>query len=127
MMSFPRVYLPSAHAGPQSWNLFAHQPYFLHRLLTFMALPSAAQSNPVSALPSPTTVPGDTNYELLGCYNELPPSTSGIAFGATGTYVSPTLPSDNAFTIPLCLEGCGLATAPNVSGRYIYAAIGASR
>jgi hypothetical protein len=96
-------------------------------ILTYLILPVIAQSNTTSVSPSPTSVPGNTNYDLLGCYNELPPNSSDIALGATGTYMSPLFSSSNALTVPLCLEGCGVASTANRAGRYIYAAVENSR
>jgi hypothetical protein len=102
-------------------------PVHFISILTYLALPVIAQTNTTPASPSPTSVAGNNNYELLGCYNELPPNSSGIALGTTGTYSSPIFASNNALTVPLCLEGCGIATTANGAGRYIYAAVENSR
>jgi hypothetical protein len=96
---------------------------FFLSILTYMALLVTAQTNITRTSPSPRIVPGNTNYELLGCYNELPPNSSGIALGVRGTYMSPIFGSNYTSTVPLCLEGCGVANATNSSVHYIYAAV----
>lgn len=82
-----------------------------------------AQTDITPAITVPTTVSGDSNYELLGCYNDLPPSLNGIIPGALGSYISPVFASNEALTVPLCLEGCRVASMPNGGGHYMYAGV----
>jgi hypothetical protein len=97
-----------------------------------MAIPAIAQATTISAtpidtstIPNPTVtlVTGDAEWELLGCYNELASYSSSRALGLTGLYISPILSSPDALTVPLCLEGCRVALAPNGAGSYQYAAV----
>jgi hypothetical protein len=75
-----------------------------------------------STNPTVTLVSGDADWELVGCYNELPASASGRALGLNGSYISPILSSPDALTVALCLEGCRAALSPN-GGAYTYAGV----
>ncbi|KAH9224972.1 hypothetical protein DL95DRAFT_400264 [Leptodontidium sp. 2 PMI_412] len=76
---------------------------------------------------SPTPVPGDDTFLLIGCFNEPPAISSTRALGATGSYLTPIFASQDALTVPLCLEACGVALAPNSTGPYTYAGVENSR
>ncbi|KAH7308784.1 hypothetical protein BKA65DRAFT_414926, partial [Rhexocercosporidium sp. MPI-PUGE-AT-0058] len=76
---------------------------------------------------SPTPVPGDDTFVLIGCFNEPPSLSSTRALGATGDYLTPIFASQDALTVPLCLEACGVALAPNSTGPYTYASVEKSR
>ena len=110
-----------------------HHSYFMYLslLLTCMAIPITAQTTNSSTTPTDasialnptvTLVSGDADWELVGCYNELPASASGRALGLNGSYISPILSSPDALTVALCLEGCRVALSPN-GGAYVYAAV----
>ncbi|KAL3418810.1 WSC domain-containing protein [Phlyctema vagabunda] len=73
----------------------------------------------------PTTLSsGNGRYLLRGCYNEIPPGTSGLALGQDGSFYSPIFPSaDDYLTVNRCLEGCGAGIAPNKALGYKYAAL----
>lgn len=85
-------------------------------LLTYMAHSTTARSTSTSVLPPPTPFPRDSNFTLLGCYDEA------AAISAAGTYVN-TPPSSDTITIPLCLKACSTSTVPNTSEPYLYAAV----
>lgn len=81
----------------------------------------------IAAETSPTPVLGDDTFILIGCFNEPPAISSTRALGATGSYLTPTFATQDSLTVPLCLDTCGVALAPNTSGPYIYAAVENSR
>jgi hypothetical protein len=110
-----------------------HHSYLtcLSLLLTCMAIPIIAQttststtSTDASTAPNPTVtlVSGDADWELVGCYNELPAGASGRALGLNGSYISPILSSPDALTVALCLEGCRVALSSN-GAEYTYAGV----
>ncbi|CAG8978676.1 hypothetical protein HYALB_00004658 [Hymenoscyphus albidus] len=76
---------------------------------------------------APTPVSAAFDYDILGCYNELGPEAGGRAVGLSGQYISPAQVVPEAMTVPLCLEYCHEALAPDGSGQYKYAALENSR
>jgi hypothetical protein len=92
--------------------------------ITILGVSTTPSPNLPAPIPSlPTLVTGDSGYQLLGCYNELASYATERALGVTGSYISPIFASTDALTVPLCLEGCAAAQAPDGSGQYIYAAV----
>ena len=110
-----------------------HHSYltYLGLLLTCMVIPIIAQTTSTSTTPTDastapnptvTLVSGDADWELVGCYNELPASASGRALGLNDSYISPILSSPDALTVAICLEGCRVALSSN-GAEYTYAGV----
>ena len=101
-------------------------PFHLGSILALIySIPlTTAQSTPT---PTVFPYPGNSQYQLLGCYNELPPEASARALGASGTYFTPAIASPDDLTVQLCLEGCSAALTPTESDGYNYACVENSR
>jgi hypothetical protein len=91
----------------------------------FLLPTRGADNYPTSNFPSsaPNLFEGDSQWALLGCYNELDANAFPLALGTTGSYFTPPLAIPDTLTVPLCLDGCGAALGPSGGGPYIYACV----
>ncbi|CZT50884.1 uncharacterized protein RSE6_11952 [Rhynchosporium secalis] len=100
--------------------------------LTTPTLPSSTSTSSTSTSTStpsttPTLSPGNDIYVSIGCFSQPLTTSSSQALGAPGGYHSPIFASQDLLTVPLCLEACGIALAPDGSGPYTYAGLENSR
>lgn len=86
--------------------------------------PLTAQTTPLEPASLPFSTPKlcdrDTQWALVGCYNEFDSNALDRALGVTWCSFTARLAKPDNLTVPLCLDGCGAALAPIGDGHYTY-------
>lgn len=82
--------------------------------------------DPTATQSKPELFDGNSEWALLGCYNEVNINSSSHALGTDGTYFSPPSITPENLNVSLCLDGCGDSLAPDGVEPWKYAGVESS-